>query len=48
VTIFNISPRFIALQLMPAWELFGDQIFVEFKPFGKANVSVLTIYFMDQ
>jgi hypothetical protein len=48
VTILNISARFIALQLMPAWELFGDQIFVEFKPFGKANVSVLTIYLRYQ
>jgi len=29
--------------LSPAWKLFGGQVIVEFKPFGKANVSLIVV-----
>ena len=29
---------FVTTQLTPAWEIFGEDLVVNFKPFGKANV----------
>ena len=32
-------PSFVTTQLKPAWEMFGDDLVINFKPFGKANVK---------
>ena len=29
---------FVTTQLTPAWEIFGEDLVINFKPFGKANV----------
>ena len=33
-------PSFVTTQLKPAWEMFGDDLVINFKPFGKANDRV--------
>ena len=39
----NYNPtilRFVTTQLTPAWEIFGEDLVINFKPFGKANVYI--------
>ena len=33
------APSFVTTQLTPAWEMFGEDLVINFKPFGKANVQ---------
>ena len=37
------APSFVTTQLTPAWEMFGEDLVINFKPFGKANVKNKTI-----
>ena len=36
--IDSLLPSFVTTQLTPAWQMFGEDLVINFKPFGKANV----------